>query len=189
MATLPRAIEGRRCDARRSGADEGGQAFGSSRAPRRGNSLRGGIGLTSGVAGRSSLRRKALWAGKAAEPSRVPSWKRSWRRPGNGSPRQESQRFGRSPLERGQCSRGSGGTIRRSEIGGVNHRYPWSGHRGQPRRFGASGIERSPGAKQAFTENGRGAGAHDRVVDGRIGSYVSRVNGAGRRKTVRFQAR
>jgi len=91
---------------RRSGADEGGQAFGSSRAPRRGNSLRGGIGLTSGVAGRSSLRWKALWAGKAAEPSRVPSWKRSWRRPGNGSPRQESQRFGRSPLERGQCSRG-----------------------------------------------------------------------------------
>lgn len=83
----------------------------------------------------------------------------------------------------------SGGTIRRSEIGGVNHRYPWSGHRGQPRRFGASGIERSPGAKQAFTENGRGAGAHDRVVDGRIGSYVSRVSGAGRRKTVRFQAR
>lgn len=32
-----------------------------------------------------------------------------------------------------------GRTIRRSEIGGMNHRCPWSGPRGQPRRFGVSG--------------------------------------------------
>ena len=171
-------------------ADEGGQAFGSSRAPRRGNSLRGGIGFVPGVGGRSSLRWKALWAGKALESSRIPAWKRSWRRP-----RKRVAATGESAVrsfttcERTMLASSRGETIRRSEIGGVNHRYPWSDPRGQPRRFGASGIERSPGAKQAFTENGRGAGAHDRVIDGRIGSYVSRVNGAGRRKTVRFQSR
>lgn len=173
---------------RRSGADEGGQAFGSSRAPRRGNSLRGGIGLASGVAGRSSLRRKALWAGKALESSWIPVWKRSWRRPRQGSARQEGQRYGRSPPARGNARKVSGRTIRRSEIGGMNRRYPWSDQRGQPRRSSVSGTERSPGAKQAFTENSRGTGAHDEVIDGRIGSYVSRVNGAGRRKAVRSQS-
>jgi len=147
---------------RRSGADEGGQAFGSSWAPRRVTPFEAASGSS------PVLEEEALFDGRLSGPGK--RWNRhGFERGsglgddlGNGSPRQESQRFGRSPTcERTMLASSTGETIRRSEIGGVNHRYPWSDPRGQPRRFGASGIERSPGAKQAFTENGRGAGAHD----------------------------
>lgn len=188
MATLPRAIEGRRCDARRSGADEGGQAFGSSRAPRRGNSLRGGIGLASGV------EEEALFDGRLSGPGKRRNRHGFRRGSGLGDDQETGRRDRRVSGSVVHCSREDNALEIRWNDPPQRDRWrePPVSLVGSSRATSAirrSGIERSPGAKQAFTENGRGAGAHDRVIDGRIGSYVSRVNGAGRRKTVRFQAR